>query len=40
MSVKDIAASTGFGSDLNFIRVFKKLVGETPGQYRKRMQGT
>lgn len=35
MSVKDIAQQTGFGSDLNFIRVFKKMRGITPGKYRK-----
>lgn len=38
LSIKDISVMTGFSSDLNFIRVFKKLQGETPGRYRKRME--
>ena len=38
LSVKDISVRTGFSSDLNFIRVFKKLQNETPGRYRKRME--
>ena len=35
LSVRDIAASVGFSSDINFIRVFKKLEHITPGQFRK-----
>ena len=38
-SVKEIAAQTGFASDLSFIRAFKKQQNETPGQYRKNYQG-
>lgn len=38
-SVKEIAAQTGFASDLNFIRAFKKQQNETPGQYRKNYRG-
>lgn len=34
-SVRDIAADVGYDSDKNFIRVFKKYEGVTPGQYRK-----
>lgn len=34
-SVRDIAGDTGYDSDKNFIRVFKKYEGITPGQYRK-----
>lgn len=33
-TVKDIALSTGFNSQQNFIRVFKKHIGLTPGQYK------
>ncbi len=35
LTVSEICAQTGFNSDQNFIRVFKKYVGMTPGQYRK-----
>lgn len=34
MLIKDIAISTGFNSQQNFIRVFKKHVSMTPGQYK------
>lgn len=34
-SVRDIASDVGYDSDKNFIRVFKKYEGVTPGQYRK-----
>ena len=34
-SVRDIAGETGYDSDKNFIRVFKKYEGVTPGQFRK-----
>lgn len=33
-SVKDIAAKVGFNSVQQFIRVFKKHVGQSPGEYR------
>jgi AraC family transcriptional regulator len=33
-SLVDIALDTGFGSQSNFIRVFRKMTGVTPGQYR------
>ena len=33
-SVKEIAAETGFNSVQQFIRVFKKHVGRSPGEYR------
>lgn len=34
-SVRDIAGEIGYDSDKNFIRVFKKYEGVTPGQFRK-----
>lgn len=34
-SVRDIAGEIGYDSDKNFIRVFKKYEGITPGQFRK-----
>ena len=40
MSVNEICQATGFNSVQNFIRVFKKYVGMTPGQYRKKQGGT
>ncbi len=36
LTIADIGFSTGFNSPQNFIRVFKKYQGETPGQYRGR----
>jgi AraC family transcriptional regulator len=33
-SLLEIALETGFGSQANFIRVFRKACGVTPGQYR------
>jgi AraC family transcriptional regulator len=33
-SVAEIALATGFGSNANFIRAFRKFTGLTPGQYR------
>ncbi len=35
MSIKDIALSVGYSSDINFIRVFKKYEQITPGKYKK-----
>ncbi len=34
MAVKDIAQAVGFNSQQNFFRVFKKIKGVTPGQYK------
>lgn len=34
----DIAKNTGFHNQGNFIKTFKTIMGETPNQYRKRMQ--
>lgn len=34
-NIRDIAVQIGYDSDKNFIRVFKKYEGITPGQYRK-----
>lgn len=34
-SVKEVAITTGFNSQQNFIRVFKKYTGVTPGRYKK-----
>lgn len=36
LTVAEIGFRTGFNSSQNFIRVFKKYQGETPGQYRGR----
>lgn len=34
-SMADIAQATGFGSQANFIRVFQKVTGSTPGRFRE-----
>ncbi len=34
LSLVEIALSTGFGSQANFTRGFRKILGITPGQYR------
>jgi AraC-like DNA-binding protein len=34
-SVKEVALSSGFSSDISFIRVFKKIEDLTPGKLRK-----
>ena len=34
-SIAQVAVDTGFGSQANFTRVFRKLTGITPGQYRE-----
>lgn len=39
-SVRDISSEVGYDSDKNFIRVFKKYEGITPGQYRKNTSKT
>jgi AraC family transcriptional regulator len=33
-SLAEIALDAGFGSQANFTRVFRKITGITPGQYR------
>ena len=38
-SVTDTAALCGFNDYSNFLRMFKKSVGITPGQYRKNSRG-
>jgi YesN/AraC family two-component response regulator len=35
-SIQDIALKVGYVNALTFIRVFKKLTGETPGSFRKK----
>jgi AraC family transcriptional regulator len=35
-SLVEIAAAAGFADQSHFTRVFKKIVGETPGEFRKR----
>jgi AraC family transcriptional regulator len=35
LSLVEIALDTGFGSQANFTRVFRKVAGVTPGQYRE-----
>ncbi|MCM3748699.1 response regulator [Paenibacillus pasadenensis] len=39
LTVSDIAASVGFGHDHYFIKVFKKVSGLTPNEYRKVKKG-
>lgn len=34
-SIQEIAAMTGFGSPVNFVRTFRQRVGVTPGNWRK-----
>ena len=36
MSIKEIALASGFSSDINFIRVFKKQENTTPSMLRKK----
>ena len=38
MLVKSIAAESGYGQKQNMIRAFKRQLGVTPGEYRKRSQ--
>ena len=35
MSIADIAYAVGFDDQSYFTRIFKKLTGVSPGQYRK-----
>ncbi|SFM17658.1 Helix-turn-helix domain-containing protein [Paenibacillus sp. 1_12] len=35
LSIQDVAAQVGYSLPVSFIRVFKKHVGSTPGDYRK-----
>lgn len=37
MTVQDIAAAVGYTNALTFIRTFKKMTGNTPGNYRKEL---
>ena len=34
-NIKEIAHDVGFSSDINFIRVFKKMENQTPSALRK-----
>jgi AraC-like DNA-binding protein len=34
MTIDEIAAAVGYSNTSNFARMFKKLEGVTPGQYR------
>jgi YesN/AraC family two-component response regulator len=34
-SVQEIAESVGYATDISFIRTFKRIVGQTPGEFRK-----
>ena len=36
--VLDVAKATGFHNQGNFIKIFKSVMGETPHQYRKRLE--
>lgn len=38
MSVQDVAAACGYGSDYTFRRAFKRVVGITPSDYQKRSE--
>lgn len=35
LSVQEVAQAVGYLHDISFIRAFKKVVGQTPGEYRK-----
>jgi YesN/AraC family two-component response regulator len=35
MSVQEVALAVGYIHDISFIRTFKKIVGQTPGEFRK-----
>lgn len=35
IAIKDVAAQSGFNTIQNYMRLFKKYYGKTPGQYRK-----
>lgn len=37
-SAEEIAAQTGFVDGTHFHKVFKSIMGETPGQYRKKRE--
>ena len=39
ISIKEIGFRTGFNTAQNFNRVFKRVTGETPGQYREKEGG-
>ena len=39
LSIDTIAEMVGYGSTSGFIRMFKKIKGFTPGEFRKRAQG-
>ncbi|MNW15232.1 Helix-turn-helix domain protein [compost metagenome] len=38
MKISDISEKLKYTNSTNFIRSFRKVEGETPGQYRERMQ--
>lgn len=40
LPVHEIGLRVGFVNDNYFIKIFKRMVGETPGQYRQRTNGT
>ena len=35
LSIQEVSGKAGFSSSTAFIRIFKKLTGITPGEYRK-----
>ena len=39
LSIAEIAVDAGFGSQANFSRTFRKLIGTTPGQFRGQYRG-
>ncbi len=39
LSVAEVGASVGFADSAYFIRIFKRLAGQTPGEYRRKVRG-
>ena len=39
LSLAEIALETGFGSQGNFNRIFRRRTGQTPGEFRKQNRG-
>lgn len=39
LSVAEVAASVGFTDSSYFIRIFRRLAGQTPGEYRNKVRG-
>jgi transcriptional regulator GlxA family with amidase domain len=39
LSVADVAQETGFGDSSYFIKIFRRLQGQSPGEFRKKVRG-